>query len=401
MITTLLQARANPNAALPSGETVLMTAARTGVVAAVEALLDAGAVIDAAQASKGQTALMWAIVEHHVEVARVLIERGANVAARTKEDFTPFLFVAREGDIATARRLLTKDVDVNESSPEGITPLLAATARGHVDLALFFLEQGARPDGNMALAGYTPLHWAVTTFETTPITYPELPVPGEWAAMSGIPDRKAKFALIKALLARGADVNARTTAPLLNQAPVGGGSFTSSPGVGVTPFLAAAASADAEVMRLLVVHGADPLVTSPNGETPLLIAIAADIEVSFRLNEAKRLEAVRLALELGNDLEAADTKGHRAMHLAARGGFHDIIAFLAQQGADLNSKTYTRTERGYGTSTQSVEPQTPLGLVEGATYGSLFLERPETAEFLRKLGAKSEGRFLPLTDSRN
>ena len=399
MITTLLQNSANPNAALPSGETALMTAARTGDVAAVETLLHAGAAMDAAQASRGQTALMWAIVEHHVEVARALIERGANVAARTKEGFTPLLFAAREGDIATVRQLLATGVDVNESSPKGVTPLLAATARGHVDLALFLLEQGAGPEGNIELAGYTPLHWAVTTFETTPITYPELPVPGEWAAMSGIPDRKAKFALIKALLARGADVNARTTAPLLNQAPVGGGSFKSSPGVGVTPFFAATASADAEVMRLLVAHGADPLVTSPNGETPLMIAIAADIEISFRLNEAKRLEAVRLALELGNDLEAAETnRGHRAMHLAARGGFHDIITFLAQQGADLNSKTYSRTETGYGTSTRTVEPQTPLGLVEGSIYSSLFLERPETAEFLRKLGAKSEGRFFPLAD---
>ena len=396
MVTALLQAGANPNAALPGGETVLMTAAWTGNLVVVEALLAAGAEIDAAQASKGQTALMWAVSERHADVARLLISRGANVQARTKTGFTPVLFAAREGDIATARLLLAAGVDVNDSSHDGWTPLLVATARGHVDLALLFLEQGARPDGDFAAVGYTPLHWAATTFETNPITYPGIEAPGEWAAASGIPNRNAKLALIKALVTHGADVHARTTKRLLNQAPPSGGSMSYSPGVGVTPFFAAAASADAEVMRLLVTHGADPLTRSPSDQTPLMIATAADIDISFRLTEAKRLETVQLAWELGNDLEAEDNGGHRVMHLAARSGYHDIIAWLVQRGADLNPKTKPRkgTRSGPGQPQHYVEPQTPLGLVEGTVYG-LYSERPATAEFLRKLGARSEGRYDP------
>ena len=289
MITALLQAGARPDAALPNGQTPLMTAARTGTVAAVNALLSAGAAVDAAHTSKGQTALMWAIAQQHRAVTRVLIAHGANVGARTTSGFTPLLFAAREGDLETARLLLANGVDVNASADDGVTPFLAATARGHVDLALFFLAHGARPDGNLAVLGYTPLHWAVTTFETNPVTYPGIQPPGEWAAMSGIPDREGKLALIKALLAHGADVNARTTTPLLVQAPPGGGSFSYNPGAGVTPFFAAAASADAEVMRLLVAHGADPLVTSPSGQTPLMIATAADKDISYRRTEPKRL----------------------------------------------------------------------------------------------------------------
>ena len=390
MITALLEAGADPDGALPTGQTPLMTAARTGSGGAVNALLSAGAAVDAAHLTKGQTALMWAIAQRHPDVIRRLIAHGANVEARTTSGFTPLLFAAREGDLETTRLLLGKGVDVNESDQDGVTTLLTATARGHVDLALFLLEQGAAPDGNLAVLGYTPLHWAVTTFETNPVTYPGIQPPGEWAAMSGIPDREGKLALIEALLAHGADVNVRTTKALLAQAPPAGGAFSYTPGVGITPFFAAAASADAEVMRLLVGHGADPSVPSPSGQTPLMIATWGDVDISYRLTEPKRLEAVRLAWELGNDLEAAEQGGHRAMHLAARGGFHDIISFLVQHGAGLNPKTKPRNEFRGG----AVPAQTPLAVVEGSVY-VFHIQRPATAEFLRQLGARSEGKYEP------
>ena len=398
MVAALLHAGANPKAALPNGQTVLMTAVRAGSVEAVETLLSAGAVVNSTQASKQQTALMWAIAQRHADVARVLVESGADVEARTTSGFTPLLFAAREGDIGTARLLLEKGVDVNESSSDGATPLLTATARGHVDFALFLLEHGALPEGNVAEAGYTPLHWAVTSFETAPMTYPGIELPGEWAAMGGIPDRSAKLTLITALIERGADVNARTTKRLLHQAAPGA-TRLSSPGSGVTPFLAAAASADAEVMRLLVAHGADPLAASTNNETAMMLAAASDKDVSILLDETRRLEVVRLALELGVDLEAAETgRGRRALHLAARNGLHDIIAFLVEHGADLNAKTNPIWMPGYGDSERFIEPQTPLGLVEGTLDGGLHFRRPATVEFLLTLGAKSEGAFDPQSD---
>jgi ankyrin repeat protein len=143
-------------------------------------------------------------------------------------------------------------------------------------------------------------------------------------------------------------------------------------------------------MRLLIANGADPSLKSPSGQTPLMVATAADSDISLRLTEPKRLEAVRLAWELGNDLEAEETGGHRALHFAARGGFHDIITFLVQHGADLNPKTKPRKDFRGG----EVPPQTPLALVEGSVY-TFFVARPATAEFLRKLGAKSEGKYEP------
>jgi ankyrin repeat protein len=390
MIAALLKAGANVNAALPNGQTALMTAARTGGLAAVNALLSAGASVEAVHVAKGQTALMWSIAQQHADVTRVLIEHGAKIDAHSASGFTPLLFAAREGDVETTQLLLTKGVDINESSQEGATPLMVATARGHVDLALFLLDRGASPDGNARVLGYTPLHWAVMTFENNPIVYANVRPIGEWDAISGIPDRSKKIALINSLLAHGAKVDALTTKPLLFQAPPPGGALTFVPGPGLTPFFMAAASADAEVMRLLVASGADPSVKSPSGQTALMVATSADIDISARLTEPKRLEAVRLAWELGNDLEAAESGGHRAMHFAARGGFHSIITFLVEHGADLNPLTKPRQDFRGGL----VPPQTPLAITEGSVY-VFFVARPATAEFLRKLGGRSEGKYEP------
>ena len=75
--------------ALPSGETALMTAVRTGVTAAVDLLLDRGAEIDTRDREFEQTALMLAVREAHPEVVALLLDRGADVDARTRVGPTP------------------------------------------------------------------------------------------------------------------------------------------------------------------------------------------------------------------------------------------------------------------------------------------------------------------------
>ncbi len=74
-----MTAGADPNAALGEGETPLMTAARTGNVAAVKMLIAHGAHVNAGETWRGQTALMWAAVENHAAVAELLLESGADV----------------------------------------------------------------------------------------------------------------------------------------------------------------------------------------------------------------------------------------------------------------------------------------------------------------------------------
>lgn len=379
----LLDKGANANAALPSGQTVLMTAVRSGGVAAVKRLLAAGADPNAAQISKGQTALMWAATAQKVEVARALIEAGAQVGAKSKTGMTPLLFTAREGSIDVSRVLLAAGAGIDEMAGDGSTPLLVATVRGHTKLAQFLLEQGAKPDGNPK-AGLTPLHYAVSRFEHPfAAKNTDLSAEEEWGALAGIPDRDAKLALIDSLLKHGANIEAVATRPP-------GRGFG---GRGGTPFQLAATSGDVPLMQLLMSKGAKPIVTYPD-ETSLVMAIISGGNAfsADRITEAERIEAIKLALELGADIEAQDRNGYRAMHQAAAAEFHQIILLLIEKGADLNPVTKTRTQKEGSSGMVTIAGQSPLGIVEGTFNGGTYNERPETAAFLRKLGAKSIGR---------
>ena len=370
IVERLLQAGANPNAALPTGETALMTAARTGKVDAVNALLVAGADVNAREAKKGQTALMWAVAERHLEVARALIAHGADPRARSNGGFSPLLFAAREGDLETVRLLLAHgvDVDINATSSDGTNVLMVATVRGHARLADFLLAKGANP--NADAVGYTPLHWAAGRWENNHTFDYQQVETGEWGVLVGLP-RTDKLDLIKALLAHGADVNARTT-----KAPPRFGSTVFEPRyvIGVTPFYLAALAGDPDLMRLLAANGADPALAARDQTTPLMVAAGMTrVEGESRVQEGDHLRAVEVALSLGNNVNAANNAGNTALHGAAMAGFNTIVQLLVEKGATLNA----RNTRG----------ETPLKLAaEGFVRGGQLNVRPTTAALLRTLG---------------
>ena len=108
-------AGADPNASLPGGETALMTAARTGRVEVVRALIARGADVHATEGRRGQTALMWAAAEGHVETVEALIDAGADFQTPLDSGFTPLLFAVREGKIGVVRALLKAGANVNET----------------------------------------------------------------------------------------------------------------------------------------------------------------------------------------------------------------------------------------------------------------------------------------------
>ena len=410
VLDALLRAGANARAALPTGETALMTAVRSGSVDAVNRLLAGGADPNAKQTSKGQTALMWAATAQKPEIVRSLIASGTQVDALSVTGFTALMFAAREGGLDLAQLLLESGADINAvaqcqgtdaggyagvttlcSAADGNTPLLVATVRGHVDLAIFLLEQGANPDGAVDVAAYTPLHWACARYEH-PLAFGEVAVDlaltGEWRALAGIPDRDPKLVLIRALLAHGANLEASVMRP----ATGAGGFQGNSMRAGATPYFVAAMAGDVEVMRLLLANGADPLVRSKDASTVLMGAILGGNAFSARrVTEQDRIKAIEVALETGNDVEAQDETGYRAMHAAAAAEFHQVILFLLEQGADLNPVTQSR-RRTEGSGFVIIAGQSPLGIVEGTFNGGSYNERPETAAFLRGLGAESIGR---------
>ena len=382
MVEMLLKAGANPNSPLPTGETPLMRAARTGNVGAVHTLLASGADVNAkAGNTHGQTALMWAVAERNDRVARVLVEHGADVRARSTAGFTPLLFAAREGDLGSARMLLAAGADVNEAAADGSTALLAATVRGHTELAEVLLERGADPNANGA--GYAPLHWAAGTWETAVSgVFGITRQSREWHSLSGL-HGEAKAGFVKTLLAYGANPNERITK---NPARFGFTLFNLEL-VGATPFFLAAMAGDVTVMRLLERAGADPSLATEENTTPLMVAAGIGrIVGESRITERDALEAAKLAVELGADVNATNKSGETALHGVALWGADTIVQFLADSHALLNVKN----ERG----------ETPLMIAEGkgARVTAMNIFHKSTADLLRRLSG--ENRRIPVGRAR-
>lgn len=366
LVQLLLNAGANPNTRIATGETPLMTCASTGNVDAVRALLSRGADVHGREPSQNQDALMWAAAERHADVVRLLVEAGANPRAHTTKGFTAMHFAAREGDLESVRQLLAAGVNVNiKSQPDepvgaareasggrgaayaatatvpprgpvyqvtvsaGSTPLLVATMRGHVPLALFLLDQGADP--NVPDAGFTPLHWASAVWEGGISN----PVYGFSDPMSGIPNRQEKLALVKALLAHGANPNARMTRHPPGFSGLGGG-YEDAPGA--TPFLLASGAADLEMMRLLLASGADATLMTDTKATPVMAASGLNRGIGESpTTEAQALAAVKFLFELGADAKGATTNGENALFGAAYRGWNTLLALLIDKGADVNA----------------------------------------------------------------
>jgi ankyrin repeat protein len=346
MVATLLKGGANPNAAQRTGETPLIVCAWTGAADAVIQLLKAGADVNAKETQQGQTALMRAAAGKHPRVIEALVAHGADVHARSRGGFTALLFASQQGDVASARILLEAGAGIEEAPladedarrdevggpcvserdvcflpRENGTPLLIAAASGHEELALFLLDKGANPNAIDAY-GRTALHYAI---------------PEGWAGIDAFYYRpfheKTRLpnlpALVKALLARGANPNARIARDF---SPYRWGPYAIiTSAAGATPFAFAAAAADLELMKLLLEAGADPHLPLKDGTTALMLAAGVGrIQDRWtRQEEANALEAVKLLAALGLDVNAANKSGDTALHGAANVSGDPIIEFLA------------------------------------------------------------------------
>jgi ankyrin repeat protein len=150
--------------------------------------------------------------------------------------------------------------------------------------------------------------------------------------MSGIPDREAKLKLVKALLARGANPNARMT----QRAPGFAGGYTDT--MGATPFLLASSVADTEIMRLLLAAGADPKIGTATKTTTVMAAAGLNhTNGESPVTEPQALEAVKLLLDLGVDATGLTTLGENALFGPAYRGWNTLLELLITKGADVNA----------------------------------------------------------------
>jgi uncharacterized protein len=345
-VRSLLKSGANPNTPTATGEAPLMTCARSGSVDAVVRLIEFGAAVNAKEPTQNQTALMWAASEHHPETVQALIEAHADLKAHTKQGFTAIHFAARQGDLESVKLLLAAGVDVNiltqadgpanrvtsqlgipkTIGASGYTPLLVAVVRGRVDLALWLLDHGADP--NNIAAGFTPLHWASSKWES----FTANSVYGFDDPMAGIPDRQAKLRLVKALLAHGAKVNARMTMPQPNFA---GGYLDAN---GSTAFLLAASANDLEMMHILLDAGADPKILSATNGSAIMAAAGLNHSIGEDLvTEAEAMETVELLLDLGVDPKGETTFGENALFGPGYRGWNKLLAQLIDLGVNVNA----------------------------------------------------------------
>jgi uncharacterized protein len=354
MVTLLLDAGADPNARLRGDETPLMIAARTGKIGPVKALIARRADVNARE-RRSQTALMWAAAEGHAKVVEALLEAGADFRTPVSSGFTPLFFAVREGATDVVRILLKAGIDVNEpmrpqkstsrTQARQTTPLSLAVENGHFELAVVLLEAGADP--NDQRSGFTALH-ALTWVRKTNRGDDESGNPPPIGS-----GKLTSLELVDKLVKHGADVNAS-----LKRGASGRGVLNRA---GATPFLLASMTADLPYLKKLVELGADPRLPNADHCTPLMAAAGigclAPLEEAGTEDEA--IEAIKLTLSLGNDVNAVDDNGETAMHGAAYKNLPKVVELLAGAGAKI--EIWNRKNK-YG--------WTPFSIAEGHRPGN-------------------------------
>ena len=343
---------------------------------------------------KGQTALMWAAAEGHADAIAALIAGGANPNEFSAEIIVPqpsrrtngfvypnipkgrmaaLHFAARNGHLEAVQALVQGKSDINAVDADGSNALILALLNGHTDVAVALLEAGADPKIADRF-GRTALFVAIDMNTREAEARPTPPVTGD----------KTYVDAINTAIAKGADVNAplkATLPPMMAQSGIRNGLLMA----GATPFLRASMSADIEVMKILLAAGADPLKATDKDEgpakqvffgfnsgttTPLMAAAGVGWrgEIS-RGRVPDAIEAIKLLLARGADINQANDAGNTPLIGAAIRGEPALVEFLLQNGANPDAKN------GVGL--------TAMDVAAGSSDNSL-LPNPLVAEVLRK-----------------
>lgn len=323
-VVSVLSLQAAPNLA-----DYAMNADRQGL----RTLLEQKADVNAAQAD-GMTAMHWAVRQDDTETAKLLIHAGANVQAATRLGLTPLALACANANPAMIRLLLGAGANVNFAGPNGETPLMIAARLGDTEPIQALLDGGADVNAKDAAAESTALMVAI---------------------------RGNHAEAVKLLIAHGADVNARTRVgakPAIRPPNAGGGSHGAgiirggvpergqqdpTPG-GMSPLLYAARDGRLDIAQMLVAAGADVSQTEANRIDPLQMAIEND-----------HVDVAKFLLDRNANVNTADAWGRTPLWLAVemrnldtdklgengvdRASVLTLIEALLNRGANVNART--------------------------------------------------------------
>src|SRR5437867_5318264 len=286
---------------------------------------------------------------------------------------TALVLAAREGDLESAKLLLDAGADVNQTTEYGWTPLLTATNNRHYRLAEYLIERSA--DVNKANKGnWTPLYLAT---DNRNIEGGDFPVPK--------PDMD-HLEFIKFLLDHGANPSLRVKDNTLTRTIFTMQWFVED---GATPFVRAAQSSDLALLKLLLAHGADPLIKTGHGDTALTAVSGMGWVdgVTYEHSPKENVETVKFLLALGLDPNAANEDGRTSLMVAAAKGRTEVIQLLVDHGARLDTRD--RGSRDTDTLVSKIAGHTweALDYSEGLVRFGVqsAVPRPEASALLRKL----------------
>ena len=167
----LLEAGADANGANEDGQTALMLAARTGNVAVAKLLVQRGADVNKRESFREQSAVMWAAAENHPEMVAFLVAKGADLSVRAHSNdwatritseprvqyrpagrLTPLLYAARAGCLDCVKTMLDAGADPDRPNPDGMTPMIMALDNGYPAVARHLLDS-RRQSAHLGLVG--------------------------------------------------------------------------------------------------------------------------------------------------------------------------------------------------------------------------------------------------------
>jgi ankyrin repeat protein len=281
------------------------------------------------------------------------------------------VYAVRADNLDSVKTLLAAGADINQVTAYGWTPLLVATQNRYYRLGAYLIEHGA----NVNLTnkgGWTPLYLATDNRNIES---------GDYPVRKGDMDH---LDFIKLLLDKGADVNARVKDSTETRTV-----FTNQwlDENGATAFLRASQSGDLVLMKLLLAHGADPKIDTVLHVTALHVAAGIGwVEgITYEWSPEATLDAVKMLLDLGLDVNAQADTGRTALHGAAHKGRTDVIQVLADHGAKLDVRDYGNTDNRGGKL--AVHTWQPVDYADGLVRVGVqsAIGHPEAGLLLRKL----------------